>query len=70
MKVGDLVIPAAGRGNFGFDYGVGIIIGKTQHSQGLPDRVGYIVQWHHEHQWWDGEELVYVSECKSSPVGV
>ena len=70
MKIGDLVIPAEGCGNLDVDYGVGLIIGIQEHSRGLRDRKSYIVQWHHEHQWWDDEELVCASECKFSPVDV
>jgi len=68
MKVGDLVKPGRGYDIRGVDYGIGLIIGETEHSRGLIDRKGYIVEWQHEHQWWDDEELdLYVtSECNSS----
>ena len=70
MKIGDLVIPAPECGNLGVDYGVGMIIGIHEHSRGLRGRKCYIVQWHHEHQWWDDEELVCASECNFPQVDV
>tara|TARA_Y100000034_G_scaffold21078_1_gene24253 strand:- start:361 stop:546 length:186 start_codon:yes stop_codon:yes gene_type:complete len=60
MKVGDLVVPAEGCGILEVDYGVGMIIGIHEHSRGLRGRKCYIVQWHHEHQWWDDDELELV----------
>ncbi len=67
-RIGDLVTPRCGSGVVGVDYGVGLIIDIHEHSRGLRGRKSYVVQWHHEHQWWDDDELKFCvsQKCKSS----
>ena len=60
MKVNDLVLPKKEYSSSHINYGVGIIIEKQKYEN--DDVVYCLVQWAHEDQWWNVNELIKVKE--------